>query len=123
LGEEFVAVVAISRRVESEDGINCSLICESTLTTSDSDSQSTSTSKIYNNTIVVCEDMAAAAEGRSVIPIAFTIPEDKPQRDLDSNPTITWKIELAAATPGIDFAAEFADLPVYWVDRQPKEII
>jgi hypothetical protein len=52
-----------------------------------------------------------------IVPVAIRIPADAPSTDhSDSSNELAWKLEVRAATPGIDYAAGF-EVPVYRTDE------
>jgi hypothetical protein len=61
----------------------------------------------------------------SEIPVLFQIPyECRPTDEEDPNSTIFWKLEVTAKTPGLDFSAEFFDVPVFKTpDSDPHFVV
>ncbi len=112
-GGPFMALLVIKTHLMAEQGVECTFQCSSRLTTGAGKSRTTTTTILHTETITVNQDMATAGCEGSSIPVRFDIPIGKPERDAESNPSITWILTAKAATPGIDFGVSFDDLPVY----------
>jgi len=114
LGGQFVALLAVRRHLIAEQGIALTLKCTERLTTGSGKHAHTKATVLHEEAKTITEDMAQDEAQGSAIPVTFNVPADKPPRDANGNPSSLWTLEARAATPGIDFAAEF-DLPVYAV--------
>jgi hypothetical protein len=117
LGEEATILLVVKRHIFPEGGIKAKLKCVTSITTGSGKHRNTVEKVIYECEKAFNEDMADESKG-SAIPLVFALPADQPPRDGESTPAILWKLEIAAETPGIDFAASFDDLPVYAVSNR-----
>ncbi len=114
VGQNFSAVILVGRHLEMPKGCTVTFKCKRALTTGSGKHSHTTTTELHTETQTVTQDLFRPEKGRSAIPVTFTVPPHLPPRDAESNPKFTWVLEVAAETPGIDFATEF-DLPVYRV--------
>jgi hypothetical protein len=79
--------------------------------------------------VSVClyEDQATARVPDSrVLPVGFTIPFDVPPSDaigLDSDRLTKWHVSVAAKTPGVDYFAQFYDVPVFATSASDRSIL
>lgn len=115
-GGSLTALLRIKKHLITEHGVECTLKCLSKRTTGSGKSRHTTVTPLHTQTITATRDLAKSELLGSAIPVQFEIPAGQPVRDAGSNPVIEWVLEAKAATPGIDFAVKFADLPVYAVD-------
>ena len=70
--------------------------------------------EIYSEKKTVETDLANRSGRGSAIPVQFIIPENQPETFTAELPNFIWRLTAKAATPGVDFSAQF-DIPVYKV--------
>jgi hypothetical protein len=116
LGGSFDALLAVRRHIQAEDGVKVTFLCEKATTSGHGKHRSTHKEELHSESVILTEDMAGGEGRGSGLPIHFDIPAGLPTRDTASNPSYTWKLKAEASTPGVDFSAEFDDLPVYELD-------
>ncbi|MBI3039979.1 DUF3592 domain-containing protein [bacterium] len=114
VGQKFSGVMTVKKRIFPEKGVKVTLLCTRTQTTGSGEDSVTTTDEVCKKTETVYADLVKGGSDRSAIPFSFIIPPDLPERNIDTNPKYEWKILAEAATPGIDFFAEF-EIPVYIV--------
>lgn len=114
-GRMLRAIVLCRRRVEAEGAFEVALECTRT---TGSGKQSRSET-LHHASIEVLHDRDPAAErGGTAIPVEMLIPAGLPATTEPlEEPSIAWKLSVHAATPGVDFKAEF-DLPVFRVEDE-----
>lgn len=62
------------------------------------------------------EDLLPLAPRGALVPVRIDVPPGLPDRTPAGDPRHAWTLEASAALVGFDFAAVFADLPVYAVE-------
>lgn len=105
--------IMVSRAVDPEDGVNCTLTCEKK--TSHGGSQSR-THVEFSKTTLIGKNSGRFTSRSTTIPVSLEIPENLPPREQEGTETVRWKLEVRAATPGVDLGVTFEDLPVYRVN-------
>ena len=58
--------------------------------------------------------------GRLLFPLQFKIPADAEETFFHLMGPTTWKIEIKAKLPGVDFQAQF-EVPVFRTDKKSEE--
>jgi len=109
-GRMLRAIVLCRRHVDAAGAFKVTLKCTRT-TGSGEDSKSET---LYEKSVEVAKDLATE-RGGTAIPVEMLIPEDLPATTAPlEDPSIRWKLSVQAATPGVNFQAEFG-LPVFSV--------
>jgi hypothetical protein len=97
-------------------GFLATLSCLNIRTTGSGDNRSTTeTIRWQEQQKVTGQRAAAGRDGGLVtaVPVHFRLPADvAPCDDTNSNDRIVWRLQLAAAVPGVDYSATF-DVPVF----------
>ncbi|MBI3039980.1 DUF3592 domain-containing protein [bacterium] len=114
-GTEFSGVVFVKKRLAAEDGVSIKIRCIKSLTVGHGKQSKTITEDLFVKEQVVRVDLMRSGKDSSAVPFSFAIPGDLPERDSESNPRFSWKLNAQASTPGIDFETDF-ELPVYKVE-------
>lgn len=109
-GRRLVGIVTCQRHVQAEGAFRVTLKC--VRTTGSGKSRHVET--LYDRTTEVSEDLAPDRAGTGV-PLDLAVPGDLPPTSApDETPDVAWTLSVKAATPGVNFGAEFA-LPVFRV--------
>jgi hypothetical protein len=118
LGQENTALLYVKTHIAAEQGVELKIKCMKRETVKRGNKTSVEDSEIYSEVKAVTEDLAERTGRGSAIPVRFAIPAGQPETFSGDMPNFIWRISAKAATPGVDFFAEF-DVPVYRVD-DPK---
>jgi hypothetical protein len=116
IGDEFVAVMSARRKFAPGQDFFCELLCEKKTTTGTGKNSHSTTEILYKS----CQQIRAGNENFTghhfFLPVKLKIVNKAPQTTSENaNPSVTWKLNVSAAIPGVDFAAEFI-LPDYLVN-------
>jgi hypothetical protein len=112
LGQENAALLYVRTYIAAEKGIELSLQCIKRESVNHGGKSSVEDREIYGERKTVTEDMAERTGRGSAIPVRFAIPSGQPETFSGDLPNYIWRIVAKAATPGVDFSAEF-EVPVY----------
>ncbi len=118
LGQENAALLYVKTHIAAEQGVELKIQCMKRETVKRGNKTSVEDREIYSEVKTVTEDLAERTGRGSAIPVRFTIPVEQPETFSGDMPNFIWRISAKAATPGVDFFAEF-DVPVYRVE-DPK---
>ncbi|HOX05557.1 MAG TPA: DUF3592 domain-containing protein [Planctomycetota bacterium] len=113
-GRALTAIVLCRRHVDVEGAFRLTLRCRKTT----GSGKHRHTETLLDSTVEVSGDHDLGRErGGTAIPVEVPIPAGlPPTTEPGENPSVAWTLAVAAATPGVDFAAEF-DLPVFGVEN------
>jgi hypothetical protein len=112
-GRRLVGIVTCQRHVQAEGAFRITLKC--VRTTGAGKQRHTET--LSEETVEVSEDLAPDRLGTGV-PMDLAVPGNLPPTSTpDDDADVTWTLSVKAATPGVDFGAEFA-LPVFRVAEE-----
>ncbi|MEI7437142.1 MAG: DUF3592 domain-containing protein [bacterium] len=114
-GRENSALLYVKTHIASDKGVELKLRCMKKETVKRGNGTSIEEREVYSEVKIEAEDLAGRTGRGSVVPVRFTIPVEQPETLSGNMPDFTWRISVRAATPGVDFFAEF-DVPVYRVD-------
>lgn len=117
IGQDNAALLHVKTHISAEKGIELKLQCMKREVVKRGNKSSTEDHEIYAETKTSTEDLAERTGHGSAIPVHFAIPAEQPETFSGDLPNYIWKITAKAATPGIDFLAEF-EIPVYHVTDQ-----
>ncbi|MHC4886569.1 MAG: hypothetical protein ACYTGH_15950 [Planctomycetota bacterium] len=113
LGGPLSGVIYTGVNVVPEDGFHLHLRCARTVTTGSGKNRSTSERTLWDHEMTVDRDLLVDDPTRSAIPILFALPYDQPESSLSTEGSpVAWKLKVSAATPGVDYEAEF-EVPVF----------
>jgi hypothetical protein len=113
-GRTLTAIVLCRRHVDVEGAFKVTLKCEQK-TGSGKQSQ---TETLHEESVEVAQDLAGGSAAGTAVPVELPIPGDLPGTTPDdADPSVKWTLAVKAATPGVDFSAEF-DLPVFRVEDE-----
>jgi hypothetical protein len=111
-GQDNAALLHVKTHISAAKGIELKLQCMKREIVTRGKKSSTEDSEIYGEKKIATEDLAGRTGRGSAIPVHFTIPPEQPETFSGDLPNYFWKITAKAATPGVDFLAEF-EIPVY----------
>jgi hypothetical protein len=113
-GQETMALLHVKTHIGAEAGVELTIQRLRKEWVRRGSKRSLQVTVEYSETKTVSQDYGDRTGRGSAIPVRFTIPEDQPETNESEYPATAWKLIAKAATPGVDFGAEF-DLPVYRV--------
>ncbi len=113
VGGQIAGVVYTNTKVKAKDGFRVKLSCVETVTSGSGKNRSTSEKIRWQDEKVLHRELAEYDLSRSAIPVQFGIPFDAMESSTaNDSRRVHWKLEVTAATPGIDYSAEFR-VPVF----------
>ena len=113
LGGELAGVVRTAAHIQPEAGFHVSLSCIQQTTSGSGDNRSTHAEILWQDEQVIVRQLGQSDADPSAIPVLFAIPYNcRPTDDANSDNQTIWRLKVAAAVPGIDYAAAF-DVPVF----------
>lgn len=113
LGGTLGGVIYTSVHVNPEDGFHLSLRCIKRITTGSGKNRHTEERILWQKEALAEKDLLANDMTRSAIPVLFELPGDQPPSSSSKvNSPVVWKLEVSAATPGIDYQVTF-EVPVF----------
>lgn len=121
-GRKLLGVAHLGMHLRPASGFRVVLQSLKNVTTGSGKNRSTQTTTLWQQTKLIDRDLLDHDPRRSAIPIAFEIPADAEPTD-ESNPSVThtWKLELGAEVPGVNYGATF-DVPVFAVEPEVQEL-
>lgn len=111
-GRENLALLHVKTHLGAEEGVELTIQRQKKEWVRHGSKRSQRVTVEYSETKTVKQDYADRSRQGSAIPVRFTIPEDQPETSEDQEPATVWRLIAKAATPGVDFGAEFV-LPVF----------
>jgi hypothetical protein len=124
LGQNNSAILYVREHIAAEKGTELTLQCLRKEWVKNGNKSSLEEREIYSEKKTVETDLANRSGRGSAIPVQFIIPENQPETFTAELPNFIWRLTAKAATPGVDFSAQF-NIPVYTVtdtsliDRNP----
>jgi len=113
IGGQLAGVVHTNRHLEAEDGFRLTLSCVKRVTSGSGKNRSTRERVLWQDAKVMSRELAQFDLTRSAIPVQFAIPYDsKPSSGEGTGNEIVWRLDVAAAVPGIDYTSSF-EVPVF----------
>ena len=116
LGHGLAGTVRIASGLLPTDGVVATLSCVNLRTTGSGDDRSTSETIRWQDQHNVSGQRGSGGPGQGVvttIPVGFRLPPDAaPSDDTNASDRIVWRLQVAAAVPGVDYAATF-EVPVF----------
>ena len=111
IGRLFQGVIIARTLIHSHDGFHVTLSCVHRTVTGSGDNRKTHEEVLWQEERTITRPHVV--EGATAVPVAFRIPDDARKSDhSDPSNSIVWRLEVAAAVPGVDYQAHF-DVPVY----------
>lgn len=104
IGESFKAALFATAEIKAEKEYVFELECKRTKWTGSGKQRSSTTRSLYKNSIRV---PASSVNAKSGIPIEFRLPPESQPTQRERNLQVSWALQVHAATPGIDFKADF----------------
>jgi hypothetical protein len=116
IGHGLRGTVVASPALEHAGQVHVTLSCVRITISGSGNSQTTSETIVWRDEGLVQGQRGVGGPGEGVrvrLPVAFRVPADVPPSDTSQTGSrIEWRLELAAAVPGIDYRARF-DVPVF----------
>ena len=114
IGGALTGMVRAPARVQPNDGFEVTLSCIRRVHTQRGKNSSTSEHILWQDERrVVGQASRTPAAMETHIPVAFRVPSDaQPCDDSDHDNQVLWRLRLLAATPGVDYDAQF-EVPVF----------
>ncbi len=111
IGGQLAGVIRTPVKIEPQDAFRLKLTCVDLV--SSRGSRSISRNLVWQDEQRIAHDMLQSDVSHSAIPVLFQIPyECRPTDDSDPKNIISWTLEVAAKTRGLDYWAQF-DVPVF----------
>jgi hypothetical protein len=111
-GRELRCAVLCRRHVRAESPYKLTLKCSRTT----GSGKHSTTRTLHESTAEVTSDLGDRYGGTAV-PVELSVPEGLPSTSSEADGRIDWRLEVSAATPGVDFKVGF-DLPVFDVEDE-----
>ncbi|NQU20830.1 MAG: DUF3592 domain-containing protein [Candidatus Nealsonbacteria bacterium] len=116
LGGSLAGVIRASKPLAPPDGFRQVLSCIEKTTSGSGKNRSTTETTRWQDERVIDRPLSGPGEPTAV-PVAFAVPYDMPASTIESERReITWRLEVSAAVPGIDYHAAF-DVPVFKTEQ------
>lgn len=116
LGGSLAGVVRANKPLDPREGFRLVLSCIEKRTTGTGKNRSTTTTTLWQDERVIGRTLSAPGQPAAV-PVAFALPYDQPPSTTESGRReVTWRLEVSAAVPGIDYSASF-DVPVFQTEE------
>ena len=116
LGGSLAGVIRASKPLAPSEGFQLALSCIEKQTSGSGKNRSTTETTCWQDERVIERPLSGPGEPTAV-PLAFAVPYDMPASTTESGDReITWKLEVSAAVPGIDYYAAF-DVPVFKTEQ------
>jgi len=116
LGGSLAGVVRANKPLDPREGFRLVLSCIEKRTTGSGKSRSTTKTTLWQDERVIGRALSAPGQPAAV-PVAFALPYDQPPSTTESGRReVTWRLEVSAAVPGIDYSASF-DVPVFQTEE------
>lgn len=123
IGGTLRGVIEVPARVSAEQGYHLKLSCIHRVTTGTGKNRHTREDTVWKDERVIARELLAQDSSLTVLPVLFGIPFDMPDFDeSDSNNAIIWRLEVQAATPGVDYEAKF-EVPVFKTDTSSPDFV
>ncbi len=124
IGGQLAGVVRVSKKVPSEDGFRLTLNCIRRTITQSGKNSSVHENILWQDEQHLALELLQNDPEQTAIPVLFQIPyECLPTDETNDNNEIIWRLELAAKTPGLDYAATF-EVPVFKTpESDPKFVV
>ncbi len=112
IGKENSAILYAREHIAATDGTELTLQCFRKEWVKHGKENSLAEREIYSDKQTVTHDLAERTGRGSAIPVQFIIPTGQPETFTAEFPNFIWRLSAKAATPGVDFSAQF-EIPVY----------
>jgi hypothetical protein len=116
IGHGLAGTVRVASSLLPPEGFLATLSCVNLRTTGSGDDRSTTEAIRWQEQQKVTGQRASGGPGSGVVtavPVHFRLPSDiHPTDDTNYSDRIEWRLELAAAVPGVDYSATF-EVPVF----------
>ncbi len=113
IGGQLSGVIRAKARLRPEDGVNITLNCIHRWSTGTGKNRSTEERILWQDSRTLQRESLTLDMAETAIPVQFTIPFDAEQTNDDTpSDRILWRLEATAATPGVDYRAQF-EVPVF----------
>jgi hypothetical protein len=111
LGGTLTGALEIPVKVRAATGFKLRLTCVRRTTSGSGKNRSTSERVLWEEHKTLVKEFLDHERDRTGLPVFFRVPCDQPQSEA-GNPSILWRLDVAATVPGIDYAARF-EVPVF----------
>ncbi len=113
VGGPLSGVIRAQARLQPDDGVKLTLNCIRVRTTGAGKNRRTEERILWQDARAVPRSQITQDMAETVIPVQFAIPFDVEQTsDNTRGDRILWRLEARAATPGVDYRAQF-EVPVF----------
>ncbi|HEY8240945.1 MAG TPA: hypothetical protein VIH35_05835 [Kiritimatiellia bacterium] len=121
IGGRVAGVVSVPRDVQPAGGFIVTLDCLETVTTGSGKDRSTTDRTVWQDSHAMKAEAMRTDPMFQALPVLFAPPYDLPSANPEAgNGKITWRLEVKADIPGVDYLAHF-DLPVFkTADSSPE---
>ncbi len=130
IGGSFSGAIVIPKTLIATEGVRMALRCQRHVVSGSGKNRSVRVTDLWSHEEIIT-DQRRTPTGGTLLPVLFQIPYECHEVDTSNESNkVQWKLEATAATPGVDFHAEF-DVPVfrtaesdpdYVVPKQAEEI-
>ena len=120
IGGPLAGTIRTTVNVRPEDGFELTLSSVRVRQTGSGKNRSTHETVLWQKSHVIARELLAYDLRRSAIPVSFAIPFDgKASDESNADDRIVWKLEVAAAVPGVDYHATF-EVPVFETEESSE---
>lgn len=112
IGGQLAGVIRVPKKVSPDGGFHVTLRCVKEVTTDKGSSSETTWIDAWKAEQTIVRELHQTDPQKTAFPIQFAIPFDCQPTDMSGGSKIAWRLDVKAATPGLDFKASF-DVPVF----------
>lgn len=112
IGGPLYGLIRIPTYLRPDEGFQMRLRCVRRVTTGSGKNKSTQEHTLWEREQLLAREEVLVDPVQAAVPVRFAIPCDAPASDPDAATPIVWKLEVHAATPGVDYSATF-EVPVF----------
>lgn len=120
VGGPLYGLIRIPTYIRPDEGFHVRLRCVKRVTTGSGKNKSTSEHTVWEREQFVAQSDVLVDPLQAAVPVRMAIPYDAPATDSDSSTPISWKLEVRAAMPGVDYSATF-EVPVFKTEASAED--
>ncbi len=123
IGGALRGVIEVPASVSPENGYQLTLSCINQITTGTGKQRKTSEQVLWKEERTIVHELYVQGTTQTILPVLFGIPFDQADSDdTDSDNVILWRLEVKAATSGVEYEAKF-EVPVFKTDASAENFV